>query len=203
MKLLSAIVVSVAFGFQAPPTATRSATSLSAMSKSIPFLTAPKNLDGMVGNEEFDPLGFCEIFDPKYMRESELKHGRVAMLATLGFVAPEFGLRFPGAPAEVYGHANPLIAATSIPASSWAGLIFASGVVEYLSYNGKMSMMDMFDDGREAGAFGYDPSKLMTSENSEDFQLKELTHGRAAMIGIGGMIHGAFVTGEGVLGSTT
>lgn len=30
------------------------------------------------------------------MREAELKHGRLAMLAVLGWVAVDFGLRLPG-----------------------------------------------------------------------------------------------------------
>jgi hypothetical protein len=32
----------------------------------------------------------------KYFRESELKHGRIAMLAVLGWVAVDLGLRLPG-----------------------------------------------------------------------------------------------------------
>jgi hypothetical protein len=38
------------------------------------------------GNAEFDPIGFAEYFDPKWLREAELKHGRVAMLATVGWL---------------------------------------------------------------------------------------------------------------------
>lgn len=46
----------VVHGF-APPAAPvlRKVVTLNAMSKSIPFIPKPKNLDGMVGNEEFDP----------------------------------------------------------------------------------------------------------------------------------------------------
>ena len=43
------------------------------MMKSMPFLLKPKNLEGMIGGEaEFDPLGFAENFDPKWLREAEL-----------------------------------------------------------------------------------------------------------------------------------
>jgi hypothetical protein len=38
------------------------------------------------GNVEFDPFGFAEHVDPKWLRESELKHGRIAMLATVGWL---------------------------------------------------------------------------------------------------------------------
>ena len=61
-----------------------------ATSKSMPFLPKPQNLGGLAGGEaEFDPLGFSDTFDVKWLRESELKHGRVCMLATIGFAAEQ------------------------------------------------------------------------------------------------------------------
>jgi hypothetical protein len=60
-----------------------STTSLGAeMSKSLPFLLKPKNTAGLVGSVDFDPLGLSEQFDIKWLREGELKNGRVAMLAS-------------------------------------------------------------------------------------------------------------------------
>ena len=39
------------------------------------------------GEEEgFDPMGFSLAIDIRWLREAELKHGRVAMLATLGWI---------------------------------------------------------------------------------------------------------------------
>jgi hypothetical protein len=63
-------------------------------SRSIPILNKPKNLDGsMAGDEGFDPLGLSNIgdlgFDLYWMREAEIKHSRVAMLAFLGMVWTE------------------------------------------------------------------------------------------------------------------
>merc|ERR1719393_402097 len=47
-------------------------------SRSLPFMPKPANLAGWVGEEaEFDPLGFSDTFDMKWLREAELKHGRV------------------------------------------------------------------------------------------------------------------------------
>ncbi|KAJ8599168.1 hypothetical protein CTAYLR_008557 [Chrysophaeum taylorii] len=175
--------------------------ALSAMSKSIPFIKAPKGLEGYVGNEEFDPFGFAEIFDIKFLREAEIKHGRVSMLAIAGFVAPELGLKFPGAPAEIYGHPNPIKAATAVPPEAWFALILGAGIVEWVSNKGKMTYFDMFDD-REPGDFSWDPYNFMKPGMEEEMKLKEITHCRAAMIGIGGMIHGAFVTGTGLFGAT-
>ena len=65
---------------------------------------------------------------------------------------------------------------------------------------GKMTMMTMFDGTAGAGDFGWDPMGLMSPANEERMKMRELQHGRLAMIAIGGMIHGSFVTGTGVFG---
>jgi hypothetical protein len=102
------------------PRAALSALSAVEMSKSIPYLMKPKNLDSMpIGNREFDPLGLAEMYDIKFMREAEIKHGRTSMLACLGFVSPEI---FPWCkgifPGEAYTHTNPLNAASAVPVRS-------------------------------------------------------------------------------------
>jgi len=56
----------------------------------MPFLSAPPALDGtMAGDVGFDPLGFSNYFDLKWLREAELKHGRICMLGCLGFLTQE------------------------------------------------------------------------------------------------------------------
>ena len=65
--------------------------AVAANSLSMPFLEQPKNLDGsMAGDVGFDPLGLSEIddlgIDLYWLREAELKHGRVAMLAATGVI---------------------------------------------------------------------------------------------------------------------
>lgn len=44
----------------------------------------------------FDPLGVTDALPVYWTREAELKHGRVAMLASVGWVAGDLGFRFPG-----------------------------------------------------------------------------------------------------------
>ena len=39
-------------------------------SKSIPFLSAPSNLEGMIGNKGFDPVGFSDFLDVRWLREA-------------------------------------------------------------------------------------------------------------------------------------
>ena len=56
-------------------------------SKAMPFLSQPEGLDGsMAGNVGFDPLGFSSYIDVKWLREAELKHGRICMLAWTGCI---------------------------------------------------------------------------------------------------------------------
>jgi hypothetical protein len=60
-----------------------------------------EQLDGSLpGDRGFDPLGLSNIddlgLDLYWLREAELKHARVAMLASFGALAQEAGLVFPG-----------------------------------------------------------------------------------------------------------
>lgn len=67
------------------------------MSAAVPFLPMSPALEGLPGEEEgFDPMGFSLAIDIRWLREAELKHGRVAMLATVGWISTDLGLRVPG-----------------------------------------------------------------------------------------------------------
>merc|ERR1719387_859607 len=47
----------------------------------------------------WDPLGFTKDGDAaafKRRRETEIKHGRISMLATMGYITPEVAGKFPG-----------------------------------------------------------------------------------------------------------
>lgn len=60
------------------------------------FLERPPALDGTwVGDVGFDPLGFSNIIDMRWLREAELKHGRVCMLAATGMIVQDV-YQFPG-----------------------------------------------------------------------------------------------------------
>ena len=101
-------------------------------------------------------------------RTAELKHGRVAQLAVIGYVVQEV-YRFdfdiaPGLPcADV---PNGVAAINAIPALGWAQIFFLVGAVDYYGYLGNFKI----------GKPELEPDVL------EERQLQELQHGRLAMI---------------------
>ena len=59
-------------------------------------------------------MGLAETFDPKWMQEAELKHCRVAMLATVGWLVQAQGIHLPS---PLYDVANPIDAFFHVGAS--------------------------------------------------------------------------------------
>jgi len=180
----SAFCGSAAANRQGPRTVCRVSSS-----KSLPFLPKPQNLGGLVGGEaEFDPLGFSDLIDIKWLREAELKHGRVCMLATVGFVAEQYW-QLPGFDAAP----DALQAIYVAPANATGVLLFLAGYIESASYGGKITMLDMFEgDGASRAPGDLDFGKRFLPQDkaaAEDLALKELTNGRLAMLAFSGMVH--------------
>merc|ERR1712224_551468 len=71
----------------------------------------------------FDPLGFCkgrDLVGVKRFREAEIMHGRVAMMATVGYLIGE------NTPTIAYGFDTPTIANNQIPEVPLFGVMFLS-----------------------------------------------------------------------------
>eukprot|EP00752_Nemacystus_decipiens_P014911 g13274.t1 len=166
------------------------------MSASIPFLRKPPNLDGMVGDIGFDPFEFADIFPVKYLREAELKHGRVAMLAVVGWLVSEV-VHIPGA---AYQSENPVDAMAAVGPVPMFQIFAFCGWLEYTFHNGKLNMDNMHEDGNAPGDFGFDPIGLGSKPAAvlERYQLQELKHGRLAMSAIGGLVHQSILLHGGV-----
>jgi hypothetical protein len=49
-----------------------------------------------VGDLGFDPIGVSSWANMLYLREAEIKHGRIAMLAFAGIVVEVLGIKAPG-----------------------------------------------------------------------------------------------------------
>jgi len=121
----------------------------------------------------FDPLGLStgiskETFDQ--YRTAELKHGRVAQLAVIGYIVPEI-YKFPGdiAPGITFESIpNGVAALEAVPALGWAQIIALVGLVDYRGY---------FILG-DTEAKGKKPEELTKNK------IQELQHGRLAMLAI-------------------
>jgi len=62
-------------------------------------------------------------------------------------------------PGEAYSHANPIVAAVSVPAAALLQIVIFGGLTEFGLNKGKMTMLDMFDDKtRVPGDYGTAPA---------------------------------------------
>ena len=156
-------------------------------------------LDGMAGNYEFDPLGFSEYNDVKWMREAELKNGRVAMLAVVGWLVTSAGIHLPSE-TGLYSVTNPIDAFFHVGPSVMGQIFCFCGALESLAHKGKMAPDNMFDDGRKPGNFGAFAPPL-GGKDMADMEVKELKNGRLAMIAMGGLVHQQIIDGTETFGT--
>lgn len=165
---------------------------------------------------EFDPLNFLEdlpVQEIKRYREAEVTHGRVSMLATLGYlVAEKFHPLFNG---TVSGAANTHLAQVQeIAPFFFAWLVTAIATAEIgranvgweepvkaikknVNVEGK-TWLSKLRDNYYPGDIGFDPLGLKPTDPEEfaEMQTKELQNGRLAMLGAIGMIVQEQVTGS-------
>merc|ERR1712086_956337 len=86
----------------------------------------------------WDPAGFCadgNLASFKRRRTVELKHGRLCMLATIGFIQPDFTGHWPGYLSPSLGLKfadipNGLAAVKSMPAAGWAQIVAYVGFAD-------------------------------------------------------------------------
>merc|ERR1712182_147974 len=139
-----------------------------------------------VSNKVWDPLGLSDNMDEgnlNLVRSAELKHGRVAMLATVGWAWTATGAHFEGmlSPSAGISFASlaaldPLTAASKVPGAGIWQMIFAIGALEIYWEN-------KYPSNKNAGNFGV-PAVTTDPEKFKELQNAELKNGRLAMIGI-------------------
>jgi len=165
---------------------------------------------------EFDPLGFTKdlsVQEIKRYREAEVTHGRVSMLAVVGYlVAEKFHPLFGGA---VTGPANTHLAqvqeiapfffaflsmsiATAELGRSVIGWEFPIEAIRKNKEIEGKTWLSKLNDDYYPGDIGFDPLGLKPSDPAEfaTMQTKELQNGRLAMIAAMGMIVQEQVTNQ-------
>merc|ERR1719359_2290900 len=172
-------------------------------------------IDTLVGALEpvgfFDPLGFAEKADDATLRryrEAELTHGRVAMLATIGFLAGEAveGSSFLF-DAQVSGPA--ITHLSQVPVPFWLLLTIAIGASEQKRAtigwvepeNVPVDQPGLLRADYIPGDIGFDPLGLKPKDEEEFklLQTKELQNGRLAMLAAAGFMAQELVDGKGIL----
>lgn len=164
-----------------------SSTALNAeKSPAMPFLPYPKNLKGYIGEDiGFDPLGFSDYFPMDYLRESELKHGRIAMAAIVGYIAVDLGIVVhPLGQGLTSATAHDVLAEKGVMGNALIWICFA----EMVSYIAVAEMLQ--GSGREPGYFGFGTKFLegKSPEAVEKIKYQEIMNGRLAMLAFGGAV---------------
>merc|ERR1712190_572920 len=168
----------------------------------------------------WDPLGLSrdgnsEVF--RRRRVTEIKHGRVSMLATMGYITPELVGKFPGylSPGNNLKFAdvpNGLAALSKVPANGWLqillyGLYCEAGSGNFgwfdnnsnFDFDGKLVMGAKTNkDTRIPGDCGWKPPLLATddAETKKRRLNAEIANGRLAMMAIIGMFFQDGLTGS-------
>ena len=157
----------------------------------------------------------------KWFQNSEIKHGRIAMIATIGFLTQKLGVHFPlyfgpsgsncfhpessdawllssttGTTFSDIAKAAPLDAIHMVPNAGWFQIFIFAGWFECIAYNRQWA------EGRAVpGDYGYDPlgftkkSGGIESKEFESLRMKEIKNGRVAMMAMAGWLSDESIPG--------
>jgi len=148
----------------------------------------------------FDPLGLIETKDMRRFEEMEIKHGRLAMAATLHVIVTEAGIRFPGYLSDGTFGGEPikfadvpggtLASMMAIPPLGWAQIVGFIALCDSTEILGIFSQSPDRAPGDTAPDVTFNtPWVRYDNDEQRTFKLNvERQNGRAAMLGIVGMI---------------
>jgi len=147
----------------------------------------------------WDPLGYTKDGDEevfKRRRTSEIKHGRISMLATMGYITPEITGKFPGylsytAKLKFADVPNGLSAISKMPAAGWLQILAYCAWCESSSLSGEVDDAAPGDYGWKAPGLATDNAEVRTRRLNA-----EIANGRLAMMAIIGMFFQDGLTGS-------
>jgi len=215
VSLTTAALIAGASAFTGPapatrvPVALRSEVEAPAEVAEAPAEEAYNVFDKFVGaydyrgkKFEFDPLNLAASYPPfvPWFRECELRHGRTAMLAVMGFIATDY-MRLPGEmysfeaiPKTIDIHDALLKSGPMYQLALWIGLF---DLVITAPAVGCMTDGTGDDGERAAGDYGWNTFAPESKEGLEKKRMAELLNGRLAMIAVGGIATQSIVSGHG------
>ncbi|GMH82293.1 hypothetical protein TrVE_jg11836 [Triparma verrucosa] len=183
MRAVVAILLSLlvgASGFTSPSVPTSRLTSSAPLSAASAWRDDALGAIAPMGY--FDPLGLSRNKDDatmKLYREAELKHGRVAMAACLGWYVTAAGVH-PAFNSQL--SSDPLKAMAQLPLIGWVQFVLGCGAIEWMAW--KIKERPGYQPGDILGAAEWVDN---TDEGWVDYQTKEINNGRLAMIAISGI----------------
>jgi hypothetical protein len=153
----------------------------------------------------FDPLNLSDTDEAtlKRYREAEVTHGRVAMLAVVGFLVGE---KVEGSSflfdSQITGPAINHLA--QVPPIFFVALTLAIGAAELkratMGFVEPDKQVFTIREGYTPGDIGFDPLGLKDKfGDMQTIQTKELQNGRLAMLAIAGFVAQELVDGKGIL----
>ena len=164
-------------------------------STALPFLEYPPNLAGYAGDAGFDPFRFSDFVPVDFLREAELKHGRICMLAVTGFIAVDMGMRIYPLPEAYEGLTSVTAHDALVEQGAMSQIFLWCGLAEVI---GTVAVMQMLNgSGRAPGDYGFDPAGFLigkSEEEIEELKVKEITHSRLAMMAFSGVVTQAVLT---------
>jgi hypothetical protein len=156
------------------------------------IINPPVSKPVIVGSTEpfpkFDPLNFAKDESRvSYLREAELKHGRLAMVASTLMPIT-----------ELMTHEKSINNFDKLPVQFQSLIISAMFMAEFATMirgwkNPYTNPFELKDD-YQPGDFGFKITRDLQSEESIDLLNKELNNGRMAMMGAIGMIAQELIT---------
>jgi hypothetical protein len=167
--------------------------------------------------EPWDPMGFCLLSkvsannpDVAFLREAELKHGRICMLAFVGILFTSGGTHLPGDAFDAATQAGWPLSLGAIQKTNpgvVAQALATIGLVEGVTNTNRGPWWDgLWFGEREgssvvAGDLGWDPLKLMPKDPkaADAMRMKELKNGRLAMLAVMGIFAQYLNTGSAAI----